>query len=44
MHTKGVFVPDVNASVGFRILDTFSDVLAIYQEPVRLFRQLPPSP
>jgi len=41
MHGKGIFIPDVNASVGFRVLDTFSDVLAIYQEPVRLFRQLP---
>ena len=36
MHNKGIFIPDVNASVGFRVLDTFSDVLAIYQEPVRL--------
>jgi len=33
MHGKGIFIPDVNASVGFRVLDTFSDVLAIYQEP-----------
>jgi len=33
MHGKGIFIPDVNASVGFRILDTFSDVLAIYQQP-----------
>jgi len=38
MHGKGILIPDVNASVGFRALDTFSDVLAIYQEPVRLFR------
>jgi hypothetical protein len=37
MHDKAVFVPDVNASVGFRILDAFSDVLAIYQEPARSF-------
>ena len=41
MHTKAIFVPDVNASVEFRLLDTMSDVLAIYQEPVRLFSQLP---
>jgi hypothetical protein len=41
MHGKGIFIPDVNASVGFRVLDTFSDVLAIYQEPVRLFVRLP---
>lgn len=40
MHSKSIFVPDVNASVGFRVLDTLSDVLAIYQEPVRLFRRL----
>lgn len=33
MHSKGIYVPDVNSSVGFRILDTSSDVLAIYQEP-----------
>ncbi|KAF9645783.1 hypothetical protein BDM02DRAFT_408804 [Thelephora ganbajun] len=33
MHRKGVFIPDVNASAGFHVLDTFSDVLAIYQEP-----------
>jgi len=41
MHNRAIFIPDVNASGGFRILDTFSDVLAIYQEPVRFFRQLP---
>lgn len=41
MHGKGILIPDVNASAGFRDLDTFSDVLAIYQEPVCLFRQLP---
>lgn len=41
MHNRGIFIPDVNASGGFRTLDTFSDVLAIYQEPVRFFRQLP---
>ena len=34
MHDKGIFIPDVNASVGFRVLDTFSDVLAIHQELV----------
>lgn len=38
MHNKGIFIPDVNASGAFRTLDTFSDVLAIYQEPVRFFR------
>ena len=41
MHGKGILIPDVNASDGFRVLDTFSDVLAIYQEPVCLFRPLP---
>jgi len=40
MHSKAILIPDVNASGGFRVLDTFSDVLAIYQEPVRFFRQL----
>jgi hypothetical protein len=38
VHDKGILIPDVNASVGFRALNTFSDVLAIHQEPVRLFR------
>ena len=38
MHNRAIFIPDVNTSGGFRILDTFSDVLAIYQEPVRFFR------
>lgn len=37
MHSKGILVPNVNDPVGFRFLDTFSDVLAIYQEPVRSF-------
>jgi len=37
VHDKGIFIPDVNASAGFRALDTFSDVLAIHQEPVGLF-------
>ena len=41
MHGKGILIPDVDASDGFRVLDTFSDVLAIYQEPVCLFRPLP---
>jgi len=41
MHGKGIFIPDVNASVGFRVLDTFSDVLAIYQDPVRSLRRIP---
>lgn len=40
MHGKGIFIPDVNASVGFRVLDTFSDVLAIYQDPVCSLRRL----
>lgn len=34
MHGKGILIPDVNASIGFRALDTSSDVLAIHQEPV----------
>ncbi|KAF9779643.1 WD40-repeat-containing domain protein [Thelephora terrestris] len=33
MHGKGIYIPDVNASVGFHPLHTSSDVLAIYQEP-----------
>jgi hypothetical protein len=41
MHGKGIYIPDVNASAGFRVLDTFSDVLAVYQEPVRLSHLLP---
>ena len=43
MYNRGIFIPDVNTSGGFRTLDTFSDVLAIYQEPVRFFRPLPSS-
>jgi hypothetical protein len=42
MHGRGVYIPDVNASVGFHPLNTSSDVLAIYQEPVRFIRSLPP--
>ena len=41
MHGKGILIPDVNVSVEFHALDTFSDVLAIHQEPVRLCRRLP---
>ena len=41
MHSKAIFVPDLNASVGFRDLDTFSDVLAIYQEPVQFISSPP---
>lgn len=34
MHGKGILISDVNASAGFRALNTSSDVFAIHQEPV----------
>jgi hypothetical protein len=34
MHNKGIFLPDINVSRGFQAINTYSDVLAIYQESV----------